>query len=58
VGGSLPVGLPSEGLPLEKLRGLASRDGMALALARQLQRQELPSLVSGADSKACATGSA
>jgi H+/Cl- antiporter ClcA len=58
VGGSLPVGLPSEGLPLEKLRGLASRDGMALALARQLQRQELASLVSGADSKACATGSA
>jgi H+/Cl- antiporter ClcA len=58
VGGSLPVGLPSEGLPLDKLRGMASRDGMALALARQLQRQELASLLSGAASRASATGSA
>lgn len=30
----LPVGLPSGGLPVSGLRGLASRDGMARALAR------------------------
>ncbi|MFN6133125.1 MAG: chloride channel protein, partial [Synechococcaceae cyanobacterium] len=34
VAGSLPVGLPSEGLSLNKLRGMASRDGMARALAK------------------------
>jgi len=31
---ALPVGLPNAGLPIDRLRGLASRDGMALALAR------------------------
>ena len=31
----LPQGLPSLGLPLGSLKGLASRDGMAQALARQ-----------------------
>jgi CBS domain containing-hemolysin-like protein len=31
----LPVGPPSGGLPLAALQGLASRDGMARALARQ-----------------------
>jgi hypothetical protein len=30
----LPVGIPSTGLPLSALQGLASRDGMARALAR------------------------
>ncbi|MBM5795229.1 MAG: chloride channel protein [Cyanobacteria bacterium M_surface_7_m2_037] len=30
----LPVGIPSSGLPLVALQGLASRDGMARALAR------------------------
>jgi hypothetical protein len=30
----LPVGIPSSGLPLAALQGLASRDGMARALAR------------------------
>ena len=32
---ALPHGLPNPGLPLTSLRGLASRDGMARALARQ-----------------------
>ena len=32
--GPLPRGLPSSGLGLDALRGLASRDGLALALAR------------------------
>ncbi|MCT0229849.1 chloride channel protein [Synechococcus sp. CS-1324] len=36
VGGYLPHGLPADGLPIGALRGLASRDGLALALARQL----------------------
>jgi hypothetical protein len=36
VGGYLPHGLPADGLPIAALRGLASRDGLALALARQL----------------------
>jgi hypothetical protein len=58
VAGRLPVGLPSEGLPLNRLRGMASRDGMARALARRLQRQEFASRLSGAESKASATGSA
>jgi len=39
--GALPVGMPNSGLPIDKLRGLASRDGMALALAR-IQAQQLP----------------
>ncbi|MEB3200058.1 MAG: chloride channel protein [Synechococcaceae cyanobacterium] len=58
IAGALPVGLPSEGLPLERLRGLASRDGMALALARRFQRQIEDSSLSGLDSRASATGSA
>ena len=33
--GRLPHGLPSAGLPMGALRGMASRDGMAQALARQ-----------------------
>ncbi len=33
----LPQGLPSGGLPEERLLGLASRDGMARAVARRLQ---------------------
>jgi hypothetical protein len=37
VGGYLPVGLPAAGLPLSALKGLASRDGLSLALARNLQ---------------------
>lgn len=32
--GSLPHGLPSQGLPVSRLMGIASRDGMARALAR------------------------
>jgi H+/Cl- antiporter ClcA len=32
----LPEGVPNTGLPLEALRGLASRDGMARALARRI----------------------
>jgi H+/Cl- antiporter ClcA len=39
-GSVLPVGRPRQGLPLKKLRGIASRDGLARALACQL----LPSL--------------
>ena len=35
-GEALPQGLPGKGLPLAALRGIASRDGMARALARQL----------------------
>ncbi|MFO7629254.1 MAG: chloride channel protein [Prochlorococcaceae cyanobacterium] len=35
----LPDGLPATGLPLDCLRGLASRDGLACALARQLSNQ-------------------
>ncbi|MCP9810271.1 chloride channel protein [Cyanobium sp. HWJ4-Hawea] len=34
--GALPQGLPAAGLPIDSLRGLASRDGMARALARKL----------------------
>ncbi|MFM7635682.1 MAG: chloride channel protein [Cyanobacteriota bacterium] len=36
--GTLPQGLPNAGLPLDRLRGLASRDGLARALARPLTR--------------------
>jgi H+/Cl- antiporter ClcA len=35
---ALPHGLPSGGLPVAALRGLASRDGLARALARRLSR--------------------
>jgi CBS domain-containing protein len=40
LGGYLPNELPAGGLPLSTLEGLASRDGLAVALARQLQNQE------------------
>jgi hypothetical protein len=50
----LPVGLPAGGLPESRLLGLASRDGMARAVARTLQRVES----SDAEIKASATGSA
>ena len=36
VADALPRGLPSGGLATGDLRGLASRDGMTLALARRL----------------------
>ncbi len=39
LGGYLPNELPAGGLPLASLEGLASRDGLAVALARQLQDQ-------------------
>ncbi|MEB3348459.1 MAG: chloride channel protein [Cyanobacteriota bacterium] len=35
--GHLPHGLPSQGLAVTRLRGLASRDGMARALARTIE---------------------
>jgi len=35
-GSALPVGRPRRGLPLDGLRGIASRDGLARALASQL----------------------
>jgi H+/Cl- antiporter ClcA len=50
----LPIGLPSGGLPQESLLGLASRDGMARAVARQLQWMGS----SEPESSASATGSA
>jgi H+/Cl- antiporter ClcA len=50
----LPVGLPAGGLPEASLLGLASRDGMARAVARHLQRLES----SAAERSASATGSA
>jgi CBS domain-containing protein len=53
--GPLPRGLPSSGLGLDALRGLASRDGLALALARH-DHQEATSEKSLASS-ASATGS-
>jgi hypothetical protein len=34
IAASLPHGLPQQGLPLKALIGMASRDGMARALAR------------------------
>lgn len=43
----LPVGIPSKGLPVTALEGLASRDGMARALARSsAQFTSLGSMVS------------
>ncbi len=51
--GHLPHGLPPGGLAVERLRGMASRDGMARAQARRLQAaSERPSI------SASATGSA
>lgn len=41
----LPEGVPNSGLSVGALRGLASRDGMARALARQLSRS--PAGISG-----------
>jgi hypothetical protein len=43
----LPVGIPGSGLPLTALQGLASRDGMARALARSAaQLTSLRSMIS------------
>ncbi|MEI7665839.1 MAG: chloride channel protein [Synechococcaceae cyanobacterium ELA263] len=39
VAGYLPQGLPSAGLPIQALRGMASRDGMARALAARFRLQ-------------------
>jgi len=51
-GGHLPHGLPAGGLPVSRLRGMASRDGMARAQARRFQAaSERPSI------RASATGS-
>ncbi|MEB3304316.1 MAG: chloride channel protein [Cyanobacteriota bacterium] len=50
----LPIGLPASGLPESKLLGLASRDGMARAVARNLQTLES----SETEISASATGSA
>ena len=52
-GGYLPKGLPPGGLPLSELLGVASRDGLAWALARQLQQRPLEKSAT----KASATGS-
>ncbi|KEF43246.1 MAG: chloride channel protein [Cyanobium sp. CACIAM 14] len=52
-GGHLPHGLPRGGLPVATLRGMASRDGMARALARRLQAASVRSAI-----RASATGSA
>lgn len=52
-GDHLPHGLPPGGLTVDRLRGMASRDGMARAQARRLQAaSERPSI------RASATGSA
>jgi hypothetical protein len=40
VAGTLPHGLPGGGLPLASLRGVASRDGLSRALAKDLTRGE------------------
>ncbi len=40
LGGYLPQGLPPDGLPIGRFRGLASRDGMARALAARLSRPQ------------------
>jgi hypothetical protein len=37
--GYLPQGLPANGLPITSLRGMASRDGMARALAAKFRLQ-------------------
>jgi hypothetical protein len=50
----LPQGLPGTGLPEESLLGLASRDGMARAVARSLQLTPSDTRVTSAS----ATGSA
>ena len=43
MGGYLPQGLPAAGLPIGSFRGLASRDGMARALAGRLSLKTSPS---------------
>jgi len=53
IGGYLPHGLPNGGLPLSALQGVASRDGLAWALARQLQQRPFEKSAT----KASATGS-
>jgi len=53
IGGYLPHGLPTGGLPLSALQGVASRDGLAWALARQLQQRPFEKSAT----KASATGS-
>ena len=50
----LPHGIPAGGLPLLAMRGVASRDGMARALARRVQLSGLEA----EDIRASATGSA
>ena len=50
----LPYGIPGAGLPEESLLGLASRDGLARAVARQLQLSLSDTCVTSAS----ATGSA
>ena len=52
-GGFLPNGLPPGGLPISSLQGLASRDGLTWALARQLQQRPLEKSAT----KVSATGS-
>lgn len=52
-GGYLPKGVPPGGLPLSALQGVASRDGLAWALARQLQQRPLEKSAT----KVSATGS-
>ena len=58
MGGTLPEGLPANGLPLALLRGLASRDGMARAVARRLQVAGPGHGVDGAESQPFASLSA
>jgi H+/Cl- antiporter ClcA len=60
LGGYLPTALPRDGLPTSQLLGLASRDGMVRALAKQLQASgEPPSSGPGLSRiNASATGSA
>ena len=53
--GPLPRGLPSSGLGLDALRGLASRDGLALALARHENQGAISE--QSLSSNASATGS-
>jgi len=53
VGGLLPHGSPPGGLPVSALAGMASRDGLAWALARQIQQRPLEKSAT----KASATGS-
>jgi len=52
-GGYLPKGIPPGGLPISELLGVASRDGLALAVARQLQQRPFEKSAT----KASATGS-